>query len=47
MYAKTTDKIDLGIIDPPFGLTPQEIVDWQNGVHPLNTTQFDSDFGAL
>lgn len=37
----------LGIIDPPFGLTPQEIVDWQNGVHPLNTTQFDSDFGAL
>lgn len=37
----------LGIIDPPFGLTPQEIVDWQNGVHPLNSQQFDSDFGAL
>lgn len=37
----------LAIIDPPFGLTPQEIVDWQNGVHPLNSTQFDSDFGAL
>ena len=37
----------LAIVDPPFGLTPREIVDWQNGVHPLNTTQFDSDFGAL
>ena len=37
----------LAIVDPPFGLTPQEIVDWQNGVHPLNTTRFDSDFGAL
>lgn len=37
----------LAIIDPPFGLTVQEIVDWQNGSHPLNTTRFDSDFGAL
>jgi hypothetical protein len=37
----------LAIIDPPFGLTVKEIVDWQNGVHPLNTTRFDSDFGAL
>ena len=37
----------LAIVDPPFGLTPQEIIDWQNGVHPLNTTRFDSDFGAL
>lgn len=37
----------LAIIDPPFGLTPQEIVNWQNGSHPLNTTRFDSDFGAL
>jgi len=35
------------IIDPPFGLTVNEIVDWQNGVHPLNLTRFDSDFGAL
>ncbi len=25
----------LAIIDPPFGLTVQEIVDWQNGSHPL------------
>lgn len=37
----------LAIIDPPFGLTVGEIVDWQNGSHPLNTTRFDSDFGAL
>ncbi len=35
------------IIDPPFGLSVNEIIDWQNGVHPLNLTRFDSDFGAL
>lgn len=37
----------MAIIDAPFGLTVNEIVDWQNGTHPLNTTRFDSDFGAL
>ncbi len=37
----------LAIIDPPFGLTVNEIIQWQNGTHPLNTTRFDSDFGAL
>lgn len=37
----------LAIIDPPFGLTVKEIVDWQNGTHPWNTTRFDSDFAAL
>jgi uncharacterized protein len=37
----------LAIIDPPFGLTVDEIVSWQNGTHPLNSTRFDSDFGAL
>lgn len=37
----------LAIIDPPFGLTVSEIVDWQNGTHPLNDTRFDSDFGAM
>jgi len=37
----------LAIIDPPFGLTVNEIIAWQNGTHPLNTTRFDSDFGAL
>ncbi len=37
----------LAIIDPPFGLTVNEIVDWQNGTHPLNSTRFDSDFGAM
>jgi len=35
------------IVDPPFGLTVNEIVDWQNGVHPLNLTRFDNDFGAM
>lgn len=37
----------MAIVDPPFGLTVNEIVDWQNGTHPLNSTRFDSDFGAL
>ena len=37
----------MAIIDPPFGLTVTEIIRWQNGTHPLNTTRFDSDFGAL
>jgi len=37
----------LAIIDPPFGLTVNEIIDWQNGIHPLNTTRFDTDFAAL
>lgn len=37
----------LAIIDPPFGLTVNEIIAWQNGRHPLNTYRFDSDFGAL
>jgi hypothetical protein len=37
----------LGIIDPPFGFSVEEIVAWQNGVHTLNSTRFDSDFAAL
>jgi hypothetical protein len=37
----------LAIVDAPFGLTVKEIVNWQNGAHPLNTTRFDSDFAAL
>ncbi|MHA2043431.1 MAG: phage tail sheath subtilisin-like domain-containing protein, partial [Candidatus Thorarchaeota archaeon] len=37
----------LALVDPPFGLTVNEIVDWQNGTHPLNTVRFDSDFAAL
>lgn len=37
----------LAIIDPPFGLTVNEIIAWQNGTHPLNLTRFDSDFGAM
>jgi hypothetical protein len=37
----------LAIVDPPFGLTVNEIIQWQNGAHPLNTVRFDTDFGAL
>jgi phage tail sheath protein FI len=37
----------MAIIDPPFGLTVREVVQWQNGVHPLNSVRFDSDFAAL
>lgn len=36
-----------GIIEPPFGLSVTEIVQWQNGVHPLNDVRFDSSFAAL
>lgn len=37
----------LGIIDPPFGYSVQEIVQWQNGADPLNTVQFNSSCAAL
>jgi hypothetical protein len=37
----------LAIIDPPFGLTPREITQWQNGTHPLNSQKLDTDFAAL
>jgi hypothetical protein len=37
----------LAIIDPPFGLNIEEIVQWQNGSHPLNSVRFDTDFAAL
>jgi len=37
----------MAIVDAPFGLTVKEIIHWQNGAHPLNTTRFDSDFAAL
>lgn len=43
-----THRMDcMAIIDAPFGLTVKEIIHWQNGAHPLNTTRFDSDFAAL
>ena len=35
------------IIDPPFGLTVSEIIQWSNGVHPLNNFPLNSDFAAL
>ena len=37
----------MAIIDPPFGLTVKEVVQWQNGTHPLNNDRFDSDFAAM
>ena len=37
----------LAIIDPPFGLYINEIIQWHNGVHPLNSVKLDSDFAAL
>lgn len=35
------------IIDPPFGLTVREIIQWTNGVHPLNSFPLNTDFAAL
>lgn len=35
------------IIEPPFGLSSSDIVQWQNGTHPLNDTRFDSNVAAL
>jgi len=37
----------LAIIDPPSNFSPKEIIQWQNGVHPLNNRKLDSDFAAL
>ena len=38
----------LAIIDPPFGLTPEEITQWANGTSPLNPSAYlNSDFAAL
>ncbi len=45
--AETYRQDCLAIVDPPFGLTVREIIDWQNGVHPLNSDRFDTDFAAL
>jgi hypothetical protein len=37
----------MAFVDPPFALTSTEIVQWQNGAHPLNTDRFDSKSAAL
>jgi hypothetical protein len=37
----------LAVIDPPAGLTPTEVVQWQNGQSPVNSQRFNSDFAAL
>ena len=35
------------IIDPPIGLTPEQVVDWHNGRGYGNTAAFNSSYGAL
>ena len=41
----------IAVIDPPFGLSPQEVTDWHNGLSTLvpnpPVAPLDSDFGAL
>lgn len=37
----------LAIIDPPFGLSPTDVIQWQNGQSQINNQRFDSDFAAL
>ena len=37
----------MAIVDPPFGLNVREIIDWQNGTHPLNNERFNTDYAAL
>ena len=34
-------------IKHPFGLTVREIIQWSNGVHPLNSYPLNTDFAAL
>jgi phage tail sheath protein FI len=46
-FCQNTRSDCFAIIDSPFGLIVQEIINWQNGVHPLNDVRFDSNFGAL
>lgn len=44
----STQRMDcMAIIDPPFGLYIEEVIQWHNGVHPLNDVKLDSDFAAL
>jgi len=48
MLTLCTGRADcMAIIDPPFGLRPQEIVDWHNGLGSGNSTAFNSSYGAL
>ena len=35
------------IIDPPFGLKPQEVIDWHNGQGFGNDAAFNTSYGAL
>jgi phage tail sheath protein FI len=35
------------VIDPPFGLKPQEVTDWHNGLGFGNTSALNTSYGAL
>ena len=35
------------IIDPPYGMSVDEVTRWHNGISSINTTKFSSDFAAL
>lgn len=37
----------IAVIDPPMGMTPTEVIQWQNGQSDFNNIKFDSDFAAL
>ena len=48
MLALCTARADcMTIVDPPYGLTPQQVVDWHNGRGSGNTISFNSSYGAL
>ena len=48
MLALCTARADcMAIIDPPLGLTPQQVVDWHNGRGNGSTTSLNSSYGAL
>jgi len=35
------------VVDPPFGLTPQQVVDWHNGKSSLRNTPLNTSYAAL
>ena len=48
MLSLCTARADcMAIIDPPYGLTPQQVTDWHNGRGNGNSVSFNSSYGAL
>ena len=37
----------MAVIDPPFGMSADDVIKWHNGAHFLNLTRFDSSYGAI